>query len=347
MPAGQTAFITGIGGQDGAYLARLLLERGYGVIGGARNIADDTLWRLRSLGVLDRIELVVLDLRDPAGFADVLRARRPDAIYNLAAQSLVSESFANPGETEATNAAAVARMLDDLRGIAPEARFYQASSSEMFGGESPPQDEATPFHPLSPYAASKAKAHLLCRQYREAHGLFVSAGILFNHESPLRAPAYVTRKICAGLVAAKLAGDRAAPVRLGNLDARRDWGYAEDYARGIADIMEHAVADEFVLATGIAHSVRDFASAAAEALGFAIEWSGAGADEVGRDRASGRILVTVDPHFFRPADLRESVGNAAKAARALGWRPRVDFEGLVSRMIEAEYDRALKRSVAV
>src|SRR5690242_4377788 len=231
-PAGRTAFITGIGGQDGAYLARLLLERGYAVAGGARNVSGDAPWRLRRLGVLDRIELVELELRDPAGFADVLRSRRPDVIYNLAAQSLVSESFANPVETEAINAAAVARMLADTRRIAPAARFYQASSSEMFGGESPPQNEETPFHPRSPYAAAKEKAHLLCRQYRDAHGLFVSAGILFNHESPLRAPAYVTRKICAGLVAAKLAGERAAPVRLGNLDARRDWGYAEDYARG-------------------------------------------------------------------------------------------------------------------
>ncbi len=341
--AGKTAFITGIAGQDGAYLARLLLERGYAVAGGARSLSDDALWRLRRLGVLDRVELVQFDLRDPATFAEILQVRRPDTLYNLAAQSLVSESFANPDETDSVNAAAVARMLEDLRRIAPGARFYQASSSEMFGGEAPPQDEATPFHPRSPYAAAKAKAHLLCRAYRNGHGLFVSAGILFNHESPLRAPAYVTRKICAGMVAAKLAGERAAPVRLGNLDARRDWGYAEDYARGIADIMEHAGADEFVLATGTARSVRDFAGAAAEALGFAIEWSGAGTDEVGRDRASGKILVAVDPGFFRPADLRESVGNAAKAARVLGWRPRVGFEALVSLMIQAEFDRALER----
>jgi GDPmannose 4,6-dehydratase len=338
--AGKRAFITGITGQDGAYLARLLVERGYAVSGGARHITDDALWRLRELGLCGRISLAEFDLRDARGLAAILKTARPDEIYNFAAQSFVGESFARPAETAAINAEAVAHLLEAVRLILPEARFYQASSSEMFGSEAPPpQDERTPFHPVSPYAAAKVEAHLLCRRYREAHGLFVCAGIAFNHESPLRAPAYVTRKIAAGMVAQKRAAG-APPLCLGNLDARRDWGWAEEYARGIAAIAGHDAPDEFVLATGEARSVRDFASAAAAAIGFDIAWSGSGAGETGRDRASGRILVTVDPQFFRPADIVQSVGDSGKARRLLGWRPNVAFDGLVTRMVAAEYDRA-------
>lgn len=338
--AGRRAFITGITGQDGAYLARLLLERGYAVSGGARRVTDEALWRLRELGLADRIALAQFDLRDAAGLASVLKAARADEIYNFAAQSFVGESFARPAETASINAAAVAHLLETVRRILPEARFYQASSSEMFGSEAPPpQNELTPFHPVSPYAAAKVEAHLLCRRYREEHRLFACAGIAFNHESPLRAPAYVTRKIAAGMVAQKRAAG-APPLRLGNLDARRDWGWAEDYALGIAAIAGHAEPDEFVLATGEAHTVRDFATAAAAAVGFDIEWSGTGAGEVGRDRASGRVLAMVDLQFFRPADIVRSVGDSAKARRLLGWRPIVAFVGLVTRMVAAEYDRA-------
>jgi GDPmannose 4,6-dehydratase len=337
---GRRAFITGITGQDGAYLARLLLERGYAVSGGARHLAGDAVWRLRDLGLLERVELIAFDLRDAAGLQAALRAARPDEIYNFAAQSFVGESFAKPAETAAINAAAVAHMLEAVRQSLPAARFYQASSSEMFGSKAPcPQDERTAFQPVSPYAAAKVEAHLVCRRYREAHGLFACAGIAFNHESPLRAPSYVTRKIAAGMVALKRAGAPAA-LRLGNLDARRDWGWAEDYVRGIAAIAGHAEPDEFVLATGEAHSVREFAAAAAAAVGFAIEWSGGGVDEIGRDRASGRTLVTVDPQFFRPADIVESIGDSGKARRMLGWRPNVAFEALVTLMVKAEYDRA-------
>ena len=338
---GRRAFIAGITGQDGAYLARLLLGRGYAVAGGARQVAGDAPWRLGELGVGDRVRLVAFDVRDAAGFKAVLRSACPDEIYNFAAQSFVGESFARPAETAAINAAAVAHMLETVRLALPEARFYQASSSEMFGSAaSSPQDERTPFAPLSPYAAAKAEAHLVCRRYREAHGLFVCAGIAFNHESPLRAPAYVTRKIAAGMVALKRTSGGSAALRLGNLDAHRDWGWAEDYVRGIAAIVRHAEPDEFVLATGEVRSVRDFASAAAAAVGFDIEWSGRGAAEIGRDRRSGYALVTVDPRLLRPADIAESVGNSAKARRVLAWRPAVAFDGLVARMIKAEYDRA-------
>ncbi len=334
------AFITGITGQDGAYLARLLLERGYAVSGGARRVSADSLWRLRELGVLGRVEIAAFDLRDAASAAQALRAARPDEIYNFAAQSSVGESFAKPGEAAATNAEAVRHMLDAVRQFLPAARFYQASSSEMFGSAAPaPQNERTAFHPVSPYAAAKVEAHLLCRRFREACGLFVCSGIAFNHESPLRAPAYVTRKIAAGMVALKRSEGAGPHLRLGNLDARRDWGWAEDYVRGIAAIMAHSEPDEFVLATGEAHSVREFAAAAAAAVGFAIEWSGTGLGEAGRDRKSGRLLVTVDPQYFRPADIVESIGDSGKARRILGWRPETAFAGLVERMVEAEYNR--------
>ncbi|MBL8661584.1 MAG: GDP-mannose 4,6-dehydratase [Candidatus Odyssella sp.] len=337
---GRRAFITGITGQDGAYLARLLLDRGYSVAGGARHIAGDSLWRLRELGVLGRVDLAAFDLRDTAALRSALAAARPDEIYNFAALSFVGVSFAQPAETAETNAAAVAHMLETVRQLLPTARFYQASSSEMFGSVAPaPQNERTAFRPVSPYAAAKVEAHLACRSYRETHGLFACAGIAFNHESPLRAPAYVTRKIAAGMVALRRAGGSGAALRLGNLDARRDWGWAEDYVRGMAAIVAHAEPDEFVLATGEAHSVREFAAAAAAAVGYEIEWSGRGTEETGRDRASGRILVAVDPQYFRPADIVESVGDFAKAQRVLGWRPAVGFEELVGRMVKAEFDR--------
>ncbi len=344
---GRRAFITGITGQDGALLARLLLARGYAVSGGARHLAGESLWRLGDLGLLDRVDLAAFDVRDAAGVKAALRAARPDEIYNLAAQSFVGDSFARPAETAAINAAAVAHLLEAVRQSVPAARFYQASSSEMFGSKAPsPQDERTAFRPVSPYAAAKAEAHLLCRRYREAHGLFACAGIAFNHESPLRAPVYVTRKIAAGMVALKRGGAAQAALRLGNLDARRDWGWAEDYVRGIAAIAGHAEPDEFVLATGAAHSVREFAAAAAAAVGFEIEWSAGGVDEIGRDRASGRRLVTVDARFFRPADIVESVGDSGKARRMLGWRPNVAFDALVTLMVKAEYDRAGRPATA-
>lgn len=344
---GKRAFITGITGQDGAYLARLLLAEGYAVSGGARRLAGDAVWRLRALGVLDRVALAEFDLRDAAAVRAALRAARPDEIYNFAAQSFVGASFAHPAETAATNAGAVAALLEAVRELAPEARFYQASSSEMYGNAPvSPQDERTPFAPLSPYAAAKAEAHLLCRRYRAAHGLFACAGIAFNHESPLRAPAYVTRKIAAGMVALARSGGAGGPLRLGNLDSRRDWGCAEDYVRGIAAIARHETPDEFVLATGVAHSVRDFAAAAAAAAGFDIEWSGRGPAETGRDRRSGRAIVAVDPQLYRPADIAESRGDAAKARRVLGWRPSVSFEGLVSLMVRAEHDRAARSEAA-
>ncbi|MEM1100180.1 MAG: GDP-mannose 4,6-dehydratase [Pseudomonadota bacterium] len=332
------ALITGITGQDGAYLAQLLLSKGYTVLGGMRRHSQDETARLKALGILEDITLLPFDLAEPLGALRLLEAARPDEVYNLAAQSFVGASWETPLQTSDLNAMGVARMLEALRHAAPEARFYQASTSEMFGRvRATPQNEETPFHPRSPYGVAKAYGHFLTVNYRESHGLHASSGILFNHESPLRGPDFVTRKITLALAA--IARGSRAPCALGNLDARRDWGFAGDYVEGMWRMVRSERADDYVLATGRAASIRDFAQLAARALDFDLVWEGEGLDEIGLCRRTGQTLITVSPAYFRPAEVDVLEGDASKARQRLGWAPRTDLEALAAMMARADYDR--------
>ena len=334
------ALVTGITGQDGAYLARLLLDRGYDVYGGVRRPASATVWRLEALGIRARVRLVNFELLDEAAMKMQIDAIRPDEIYNLAGQSLVSASFDQPLYTARANGIAVAHMLEILRQSRSETRFYQASTSEMYGrAAATPQGETTAFWPQSPYAIAKVYAHSLTANYRRAYGLYACAGILFNHELPLRGLDFVTRKITSTLARIK-AEALPGPLGIGNLDVKRDWGFAGEYVEGMWRMLQHDQPDDYVLATGRTHSVRDFVAMSAAALGFDLAWEGEGRNEVGRDRASGRLLVRVDPANFRPVDVDALVGNPAKAERVLGWRAAVSFSELVAMMVAADYDRA-------
>ena len=336
---GKKVLITGVLGQDGAYLAQHLLELGYHVIGTVRRSSSDNFWRLRELGVLDRIEIVNLELLEASQITRVVRRFQPDEFYNLAAQSFVGSSFDEPVYAAETNGVAVLHILEALREFSPHTRFYQASTSEMFGlVQAQHQSETTAFYPRSPYGVAKAYAHWITVNYREAHGLFTACGILFNHESPLRGPEFVTRKIAAGLAA--IATGRAKELRLGNLDAMRDWGFAGDYVVGMQQMLQAAEPSDYVLASGAAQSVRDFIVAACAALNLSLTWEGSGLDEVGHLKGAGKEgRVVIDPAYFRPAEVDFLRGDASKAERILGWKPKVSFAGLVEMMCAAELTR--------
>ena len=331
----KTALITGVTGQDGAYLAKLLLEKGYRVVGARRRSSSGALERLQALQVAEHIELVDFDLAEITNILRVLEKMKPDEIYNLAAQSFVGLSFEQPIYTVDIDGIGPLRILESVRQAVPTARFYQASTSEMFGkAQAIPQDETTPFYPRSPYGIGKLLAHWATVNYRESYGLAASSGILFNHESPLRGREFVTRKITWSLAAIRRG--ELEVLELGNLDAQRDWGFAGDYVEGMWLILQQAQAQDFVLATGETHSVRSFVEIAASRLGFDIEWSGAGPDERGIDRRSGKTIVQVNPAFYRPAEVDLLVGNPKKAQDVLGWRRHVGFADLVTMMVEAD-----------
>lgn len=328
----KTALITGITGQDGALLARFLLDRDYIVHGMRGYAATDDRERLRQ-GVLEHPEfhLHIGDVTDGGNLVRLLSAIRPDEIYNLAGQSHVGASFTIPEQTANVNGLGTLRLLETMRvlNLAETTRFYQASSSEMFGNAPAPQDEHTPFSPCSPYAVSKLYAYWMVRTYRDAYGIFASNGILFNHESPLRGEEFVTRKIARHVVSGEV-------LKLGNLDARRDWGHARDYVEGMWMILQHDRPDDFVLATGQSYSVRDFVTRAYQEAGIEMEWSGHGVDETGRCVKSGQTLVSVDPSLFRPGEVHCLIGNAEKAGKILGWHPKTSFETLVAEMVDGE-----------
>lgn len=335
------ALITGITGQDAAYLARFLLERGYEVVGTYRRTASSNLWRLEELGVLEKVELIPMDLLELTNIVRVVTQVRPTEIYNLAAQSFVGVSFEQAVYTSQVNAIGVVYLLEAVRTVDPSIRFYQASTSEMYGKvRETPQNENTPFHPRSPYAVAKVYGHYMTVNYREAHGVHASSGILFNHESPLRGREFVTRKITASL--AKIRHGQQDVLELGNLDAERDWGYAEDYVRGMWLMLQQPQGDDYVLATGESHTVREFTEKAARCAGFDLQWEGQGVTARGVDRKTGREIVRVSPRYFRPADVEHLRGDASKARRILGWRPVVSFDELVERMAAADLDRAAR-----
>lgn len=334
------ALITGINGQDGSYLAKFLLERGYDVVGAVRHTSSAKPDRLVELGIAADVEFADLELLESSNIARVVERARPDEVYNLAAQSFVHLSFDQPIYTGQVDAIGVTRLLEVLRTQAKNARFYQASTSEMFGKvQETPQRESTPFYPRSPYGVAKLYAHWITVNYRESYGMHACSGILFNHESPLRGRQFVTRKITLAL--ARVKHGELNALELGNLSAERDWGFAGDYVEGMWRMLQAATPNDYVLATGETHSVREFVNLAGRALGFDIVFEGAGDQERGIDRKSGRTVVAVNPAFYRPAEVDRLIGSPAKAEQELGWRRKLSFQDLVTNMAEAD-DRRVR-----
>lgn len=332
----KTALITGVTGQDGSFLSEFLLEKGYDVHGIVRRSSVDRRERITHLEENPHFHLHYGDMTDSISLAKIVNAVKPDEIYNLAAQSHVKVSFEVPEYTADADAIGTLRLLEAVRmaGLEKICRFYQASTSELFGKvQETPQSETTPFYPYSPYAAAKQYAFWIVRNYREAYGMFASNGILFNHESERRGETFVTRKIT--LAAANIAAGKQEKLYLGNLDSLRDWGYAKDYVECMWLILQHEKPDDFVIATGEQHSVREFATLAFHYAGIELEWQGSGVDEKGTDKATGKILVEVSPEFFRPTDVVTLLGNPAKAKAELGWNPaKTPFGELVRIMTE-------------
>jgi len=340
------ALITGVTGQDGAYLAELLLEKGYEVHGIKRRSSSFNTMRIDHLYVdpHDRNAHFFLhygDLTDSTNLIRIMQEVRPDEVYNLAAQSHVAVSFETPEYTADSVGLGTLRLLDAIRipGLERKTRFYQASTSELYGlVQEVPQSERTPFYPRSPYAAAKLYSYWITVNYREAYGIFASNGILFNHESEQRGETFVTRKITRA--AARIALGLEEALYLGNLDAKRDWGYAPEYVEGMWRILQHDSPDDFVLATGETHAVREFVEHAFAAVELPIQWRGAGVDEVGVVQGSDRVVVKIDPRYFRPTDVELLIGDACKARELLGWQPRTTFEGLVARMVASDLEAA-------
>jgi GDPmannose 4,6-dehydratase len=331
------ALITGILGQDGAYLSKLLLEKGYEVWGAFRRSSSLNDWRLRRLGIEGRVRLIPFELLEFSNIVRVIDQVQPDEVYNLAAQSFVGVSFEQPIFTGDVDGMGVARLLEAIRLVKPDARFYQASTSEMFGKiQEPIQSETTPFYPRSPYGVAKLYAHWMCVNYRESFGLHTTSGILFNHESPLRGIEFVTRKITSTF--ARMRRGQAELLELGNLDAKRDWGFAGDYVDGMWRMLQQDRADDYVLATGRTEAVRDFVRLAGKASGYDLVFEGEGVEEVGLDRASGKTLVKVNPAFFRPAEVDILVGDPGKAREQLGWVAQTGLEQLAEMMVRADLD---------
>lgn len=333
------ALITGVAGQDGAYLAQLLLSKGYHVTGSIRRNSLDELERLRQIGIAEKIETVTMELSDTNSITRVIRDGGFDEIYNLAAQSFVAASWDQPIFTSDVNAMGVVRLLDAIRTFSPQTRFYQASTSEMFGRvRDIPQTELTAFHPRSPYGAAKAYGHYITMNYRESFGLHASSGILFNHESPLRGPEFVTRKITLGL--ARIATGEDHVIELGNLNAKRDWGFAGDYVEGMWRMLQQPEGDDYVLATGVTSTIRDFINLAAEALDFNLEWAGADEAETATDKKTGKQIIAINPQFYRPAEVELLIGDATKAREKLGWSATTSIAELAAMMAKSDYDAA-------
>ncbi len=329
------ALITSITGQDGSYLAELLLEKGYEVHGLIRRSSTLNTERLND----SQLFLHYGDLADSGSINHIVENVRPDEVYHLAAQSHVRVSFDIPEYTADITGLGTLRILDAIRASGLKTKFYQASSSEMFGKVKPehfPITEDTPFYPRSPYAYAKLYAYWVTKNYRESYGMFNVNGILFNHESPRRGETFVTRKITRGLARIKLGKEEK--LYLGNLDAKRDWGHAKDFVRGMWLMLQQDTPEDFILATGETHSVREFAEVAAKHLGFDLEWKGSGVNEKGIDKKTGKTIIEIDPEYFRPTEVDELLGNYSKAEKILGWKPEITFTKLVELMAQSDYD---------
>jgi GDPmannose 4,6-dehydratase len=327
------AFITGITGQDGSYLAEHLLKAGYKVTGAIRRSSTTNVERISHL--LNDIELVNVDLGDQGSIINAINKASPDEVYNLAAQSFVTVSWEEPTLTGDYTALGVTRVLEALKTLGGKARFYQASSSEMFGKvQEVPQTETTPLYPRSPYGVAKVYGHWITVNYRESYGMYACSGILFNHESPRRGLEFVTRKISSSV--AKIRTGGLDKLEIGNMNSKRDWGFAGDYVRAMQLMLNQSHPDDYVVSTGVTHSVREFCDLAFKVAGYSIEWQGEGEHEKGIDKKSGKVLVCVNERWYRPAEVDFLIGNPAKAKRTLGWKPEVDFQGLVTMMVEAD-----------
>ena len=336
----KTALITGISGQDGAYLAELLLSKGYRVFGTYRRTSSVNFWRIEELGIQNHpnLELVEFDLTDGGSAIRLLQNTGATEVYNLAAQSFVGVSFDQPATTAQITGVGALHMLEAIRIVNPKIRFYQASTSEMFGKvQAVPQKEDTPFYPRSPYGVAKLYPHWMTVNYRESYGIFGSSGILFNHESPLRGREFVTRKITDSVAKIKLG--KLDVLELGNLDAKRDWGFAKEYVEGMWRMLQVDEPDTFVLATNRTETVRDFVTLAFAAVDIDIEWKGSEESETGTCRKTGKVLVKINPKFYRPAEVELLIGDPTKAFEKLGWKPETTLENLCRMMVEADLRR--------
>lgn len=334
------AIITGITGQDGAYLAELLLEKGYTVYGTFRRTSSVNFWRIEELGIQDHpnLHLFEYDLTDLSSSIRLLQQTKATEVYNLAAQSFVGVSFDQPMTTAEITGLGPVNLLEAIRIVNPEIRFYQASTSEMFGKvQQIPQVESTPFYPRSPYGVAKLYAHWMTINYRESYGIFGTSGILFNHESPLRGREFVTRKITDSVAKIKLG--KLDVLELGNMDAKRDWGFAKEYVEGMWRMLQADKPDTYVLATNRTETVRDFVTLAFKAVDIELRWEGQGEQEQGVDAETGKVLVKVNPKFYRPAEVELLIGDPQKAKDDLGWEPKTSLEDLCKMMVEADLRR--------
>jgi GDPmannose 4,6-dehydratase len=329
----KNALITGINGQDGSYLAELLLSKGYNVYGILRRKSVVDYGNVAH--IKDKIKFIYADMTDVVSLINAMRISQADEVYNLAAQSFVATSWEQPIATTEIDAVGVTNMLEAIRLINPKCRFYQASTSEMFGKvQAIPQDENTPFYPRSPYGVSKLYGYWITKNYRESFGLFTCNGILFNHEGERRGKEFVTRKITDTVARIKLGCQDC--LELGNLNAKRDWGHSKDYVRAMYLMLQQDEPDDYVVATGETRTVRDFAKIAFEKVGMNVEFSGEGVDEIGTDTATGKVVVKVNPDFFRPAEVELLIGNPKKAEEKLGWKREISFDQMVERMVSTD-----------
>jgi GDPmannose 4,6-dehydratase len=336
----KVAVVTGISGQDGAYLAQLLLEKGYAVYGAYRRTSSVNFWRIEELGIQSHpnLHLVEYDLTDLSSSIRLLQTTGATEVYNLAAQSFVGVSFDQPITTGEITGIGPVNLLEAIRIVNPKIRFYQASTSEMFGKvQAIPQIESTPFYPRSPYGVAKLYAHWMTINYRESYDIFGCSGILFNHESPLRGREFVTRKITDSVAKIKLG--QLDVLELGNMDAKRDWGFAKEYVEGMWRMLQADEPDTYVLATNRTETVRDFVSMAFKAAGIAVDFNGEAENEVGIDSATGKTVMRVNPKFYRPAEVELLIGNPEKAKQKLGWEPKTTLERLCAMMVEADLRR--------
>jgi len=331
--------ITGITGQDGSYLAELLLSKGYEVYGLMRRKSKVDYGNISHL--VDKVNLIYGDMTDIVSLISAMYTSQADEVYNLAAQSFVATSWEQPIATAEIDALGVTNMLEAIRIVNPKARFYQASTSEMFGlVQEIPQSETTPFYPRSPYGVAKLYGHWITKNYRESYQLYACSGILFNHESERRGKEFVTRKITNAVANIKFG--KQSVLELGNMDAKRDWGHAQDYVNAMWLMLQQEQPDDYVIATGQTRTVREFADTAFRTAGIELEWLGEGIDEIAIDKASGKTVVKVDPKFFRPAEVEFLLGDATKAEKELGWKREISFERLVERMVESDLARVAK-----
>ncbi len=334
------ALITGITGQDGAYLADFLLKKNYIVYGAYRRTSTSNFWRIEELGIKEHenLRLIQFDLTDGMSAVNLIENIAPDEVYNLAAQSFVATSFEQPSTTLQINAIGTLNLLEAIKKINKNIKFYQASTSEMFGKvQEMPQNESTPFYPRSPYGISKLYAHWTTVNYRESYDIFASSGILFNHESPLRGLDFVTRKITSSI--AKIIHGKLGYIELGNLDAKRDWGYAEDYVEGMWLMLQNKNPDSFILATGKTTTIRDFCKMAFKYAGIEIDFKGSMDNEVGFDVKNGNVLIKINPLFYRPAEVNILIGDPSKAQTILGWQVKTNLEKLCELMIQKDLQR--------